>query len=754
MIAYYFPVTNYFCTAIAAGRFPFWLPGLLNGVPLYTDFQAALYYPLRWLLVLFVRDGALPVLAYQWYIVLHIVLGGLLMYGYLKSHRLQPLACGLGSLVFCLAGFSALHIIHNPMLKVYAWLPLQLWLVDKAVATRRAKYYAGVTLAILVSLCAGFPQTTLYDSYLVIAYWLYRRYRAWPVAIPRTFPALSRHLAGEAWRIAGVFGSVLLLGAILILPTFEHWQWSTRHAMEFSGAAAQSLPLRNLIQFAVPNFFGVANFTDQGANYWGADRGAAALGQLGDGPHCYTEFGAYAGQLALIALLAVVLYRRLWRTTPVLFFALGWAVAVWFMLGEHGGLFQVLYHGLPGIAFFRSPARMAGVANCCAAVLVAFVVHAFTRPSARVLRRVLFLGLGVYAVGYCGGRLAGIYPELHTAQLAATAQAQTLWSVTLFLGIVGALAALQGRHPMRRWLGGGLLLGLTFVDLYSAYGFFHRGRIHPDQYFDTNLSVVQAHAEYVQAHGPTRFAQISDGRYGQFVVDRNLPLIESTLETSQGYFDLMLRDTALIRQLTNLTALLDLQNVGILACQTSTPRQTYGLHRPSCLPRVKFYSAVRRYDSDAALLHDLDDGTLDYQQIVAVRADELGAALPPQGAGTNSATDRVELVQQTPEHYQIRYAVKSPGIIFVSESFYPGWQVTDAANRPLPLIRAFVAFKGIVITHPGQGTLDVRFRPRSFQLGAAITGVTALALMIFYRWRSRWEWPQAPPPSHLRDDPN
>src|SRR5262245_22457512 len=38
MLSWYYPAVNYFCVAIAEGRFPFWVSGLLNGVPLYTDF--------------------------------------------------------------------------------------------------------------------------------------------------------------------------------------------------------------------------------------------------------------------------------------------------------------------------------------------------------------------------------------------------------------------------------------------------------------------------------------------------------------------------------------------------------------------------------------------------------------------------------------------------------------------------------------------------------------------------------------------
>jgi len=161
LLRQYYPTANYFCTSIRAGHFPFWQPGLMNGVPFYTDLQVGLYYPFTWLLVLFVRDGTLPVLVFQWYIVLHFCLGGLGLYAFLKHHRLSPVACLVGSIIFCFAGFSALHVIHLPMVEAYAWLPIQFLLVDKIVTTRRAKYYAWLTLAILLSLLAGFPQTVL-----------------------------------------------------------------------------------------------------------------------------------------------------------------------------------------------------------------------------------------------------------------------------------------------------------------------------------------------------------------------------------------------------------------------------------------------------------------------------------------------------------------------------------------------------------------------------------------------------------------
>jgi len=731
MVSWYYPTLNYFCAAVAGGRFPFWLPGLLDGVPIYTDFQTAMYYPFRWVLVLFQHDGVLPVLVYQRYIVSHVLLGGLLMYGYLKSHRLGPLACWAGSVVFCLAGFAALHIIHFPMLKVYAWLPLQLWLVDKVVATRQPKYYAGLTAVIFISVCAGFPQTALYDSYLVIAYWLYCRYRDLPERAPQTLAVISRYFAGEGWRMAGVFGSVLLLSAVLILPTFEHWRLSTRETMGFPVAAGQSLPVRNLIQIAVPNFFGTSNCTPDDDNFWGNDPKSTGTTALKPGRIHYWEFGVYAGQLALLALLAVGCSWRAWGTSPARFFAVGWGLALWFMLGRYGGLFTVLYHWLPGVALFRSPARMAGVADCCAAVLVACLVEAVTGPVRLGLGRATAIGLGLYGLVSVSWLLWGtrIYPELRAATLAAFTKQEVWTAVLLFVGLAGSLWGLCQPRRLWRWTGSLVFVVLLVFDLYQAYGFFHQGEVAPFAYYNANHWAVDKYQDVTRHTGPIRFAQLENGRFGQVVIDRNLPLVERNFETPQGNFDLMLQKMAWFRQLTNATAMLDLQNVGLAVQRTSKTETITGEYRPNCLPRVAFYAAVKPYDSDAAILRDLDTGRLDYRRVLAVRTQEFSLALPVPPAGPPS---QVELLQQSPEHYQIRYHACTPGIIFVSESYYPGWEVRDETGQRFQQVHAFVAFKGIVIPKAGHGTLDVRFRPQSFLMGAAITGGTALGLIVFY----------------------
>ncbi|HET7710972.1 MAG TPA: YfhO family protein, partial [Thermoanaerobaculia bacterium] len=77
---------------------------------------------------------------------------------------------------------------------------------------------------------------------------------------------------------------------------------------------------------------------------------------------------------------------------------------------------------------------------------------------------------------------------------------------------------------------------------------------------------------------------------------------------------------------------------------------------------------------------------------------------------------------------RLRATMVHPGWVVVSNAAWKGWRARDANGRDLPLTTANHAFLGI---HVPQGEHDIRleYRPRSFELGAAISGVAALLLL-------------------------
>ena len=435
-----YPGVNYFCASVAHGRFPLWIAGVRDGMPFYSDIQLGVFYPPTWLLIPFAGSGALPAVVYQWFIVLHVLLGGALMYGFLRTHELRPVSCLTGAVTFCFAGFMSLHVIHPNMIQVCAWLPLQLWLV------RRGRF-VWLIPATLMSFLAGHPQTTVYTSYLVIAYWLLCD-RQW-----RTVP-----------KIAGVYLAVLALGAVALLPAWENFRHSGMPGRNVEAAGELSMPFRHLLTFAFPNFFGSVTESGTRVPFWGGEGPTTGKPGFQTLEHQYWEWGAYAGQVALVALVVLLAsWKGVKRRRDVVFFAGAWLMAAWFMLGRHGGLFQLAYHVLPGISLFRGPSKMACVADFAAAGLVAFAVDEVAAVNRLKLRwPVVVLGVA-YAI----------------AVVSASGDSQI--QVLIGCGLLAATFLAFRYAPVT-------LPVLVAVDLALAHGAFHKSAKSPTTYYADKLS--------------------------------------------------------------------------------------------------------------------------------------------------------------------------------------------------------------------------------------------------------------------------
>ena len=75
----------------------------------------------------------------------------------------------------------------------------------------------------------------------------------------------------------------------------------------------------------------------------------------------------------------------------------------------------------------------------------------------------------------------------------------------------------------------------------------------------------------------------------------------------------------------------------------------------------------------------------------------------------------------------------APGILVVSETWYPGWSVT-VDGKPAPLLRADHALRGVALP-AGHHAVEMRFRSRPTQLGLALAalGLLGLAGLLFRR---------------------
>jgi hypothetical protein len=740
----FYPGVNYFAASIHAGRFPLWFPGVHDGQPFYSDPQLAVFYPPQWILIPFVEHGRLPFVAYERYIVLHYLFGGLFTYAFLRQLKLIPIAALIGALVFCLSGFASLHIANIVLIQVYIWLPLQLLCVHRLTQRRDRWAWLGLVGAMLMSLLAGHQQTTVYGSYLVIGYWLYRCYCGRRGAGLTWSAATSQTILKDAPRLIGTCGLVLGLGAVMLIPAVENWSRTSRAHQSFENVADLSLPYHQLVTLLVPNFFGKTVDGDAPVAFWGYDphrlgMAARETAQTRPGFWQYWEFGAYPGVIFWLAVCLILFnWRRVEDKRTVGFFLMAWVFATWFMLGRYGGLLQVLARIIPGAGLFRGPAKMSCVATFAAVILSGYAVHLLSRRPPRMQYWPVLVPVACYSCVL----LALLLGEKHFAGGLRDADklewAQNETCFALAVAAVCALAAVAGvRSRSGPWQLACLyaMAAVSIADFYRVYGGFQCGRYSPDEYYPTTNHLFSVLEQYRAKLGPFRFGQIRDGQLTEeLATHRNQPCFQYFLEVPEGYTSFFADNVARFQAITNQEARFGIQNIqAVVTSQAGPHGEDWLTVSTNLLPRARFYRTTRVYNDRAELLGALERDRIDWRSEAAVCRDSGAWGGGAQG-GAGETNDAIRFVSHTPEEYCIEYNIGGPGIVFVSEAFYPGW-VTD--NPRMKLTEVFGAFQGIWMPEAGFGRVTVRFSPWILKMSIVITVLSVLVTVlvsIFGKW--------------------
>ena len=86
----------------------------------------------------------------------------------------------------------------------------------------------------------------------------------------------------------------------------------------------------------------------------------------------------------------------------------------------------------------------------------------------------------------------------------------------------------------------------------------------------------------------------------------------------------------------------------------------------------------------------------------------------------------VTMVNSDVNGYQFRVQASTPGILVVSQNFFPGWKAM-IDGRAAPVFRADHALTGIAVPE-GSYDLHFRFQPPTFKIGAWVSLLSALGL--------------------------
>ncbi|MGE5603117.1 MAG: YfhO family protein, partial [Nitrososphaerales archaeon] len=720
LVSFLFPTYRFAAAGLSQGAWPLWNPYLYGGAPHAGDIQAGFLYPPN--LVLFLANPQFPYRALQALSMAHVWFAGAGMYLLLaRGFSLRRVAAVAGALAFMFSDAFLTHFGNLNLNAALSWLPWIFWAYPLPRSLNPLRL-ALTAFLLALSITAGHIQATLF---IVLALAFYTLFALW---LRRDEPGPWRGAALALLGLGGVVLAAALLAAPILLPALQLAEASSRAAWDYHATAGYSLAPAQLVGWLVPGFFG------RGPQYyWGA------------WPR--VEVG-YIGVLTLVlAALGIALrYRKdgkvIWPWVALAGASFVLALGVYAI--PHGWLTL-----LPGFSQLRAPARFVYLTDFGLAALAAFGLDALLRL--RSARDDTALAAATRGLGWAAAIALGVVTPLAYLALLLVQDRDpaivnrvsiTLIAVVDFALLLGAsfLWLLAHRKGLGRpvtlaWLAAGLI----FFDLASLGAYQDLGGTDPSAGYRHD----QIAAFLTSQPGPFRIdtrTQIESLWQPDTALLYELedvggvanPLV---LADTGRYWEALGSRSTLLYDLLNVRYVLGKKdivldwNVFTLAFDGDPQLNVY--ENKNFLPRAFIVPAAQHQPTQDRVLEALKAPGFDPRQTAIILGAE-SQSVPAGGRGdvTNIKTGRNSL--------SFRTTTDAPALVFVSQVWYPGWQVwIDGKSAGEPW-RADYLFQAVSVPQ-GEHTVELRFTPPLWRIGwvlaAGVLLLVLLGILLMRRYR-------------------
>lgn len=740
LVSFLYPTYRFAAAQIQQWTLPLWNPHLYGGAPFISDIQAGFLYPPN--LLLFLLWPNFPYQAMQWLTIGHLYWAGLGMYVLLRTWHWrpdQPLsrpAALFGALAFQLSDPLLIHLGNLNLIAVLSWLPWCLAAYEQAL-TRRSRRWLGVAALLLaISTYAGHAQSTFYNALAIALYTLFHALGHFLIKENNKPPQGKWTAALRVYAAPFLLFSLLstLLTAPIVLPAFELTRFTERSSFTYQDTVAFSLAPTQAIGLLTPGFFG---------------RGPALHWSLW--ARVETPYAGVATVLLAMGALLLADQATRRRLVPWIGIALiGFVTALGIYAIVHGWLTALV----PLFGQFRAPARALILWTLGVAVLGAVgvdvtattlnqqgVVSRGLAAFQSMLQRGAFILLGLVMPLAYGALL--LTQESETAFLRASIAALAMTLVTFFwLGTWASFGLAWGGWLRSR--GQALtLVALLFFDLSATGAYTDISPSDPTRGFqqpelvaflrnDPDLMRIDTLTDISELWQPDTAALVGLQDVGGIANPLMLDHWRTLWATLGG------------RQ----TALYDMLNVKYVIVKDGTPLpegkfelafdapgelSIYRNHTP--LPRAWLVHEVQVVDSMAQAQAALQAPDFDPRQQAILGADQPLPTLAPA-----TAAEDVQITHYGSNQITLAVASSTPGLLVLSELWYPGWQATVNGSQE-PVLLANRALRAIPVPG-GQSIVVLRFTPFSWRLGLVAGGLGVCFLwLLTMPWRLRRRTP-------------
>ena len=703
---------------LSAGRLPLWNPYTFAGAPFWADVQSAVFYPPSLLTILLSAPWGFSLFALEIEAIAHFWLAATFMYLFIRDLTRNRAAAFIAALTFTFSGYLTGYPSQQlAILEADVWLPLILFFLHRTFMNSKSpdnkvafSYLLLAGIAWGLTVLAGHPQSALIVAYTSSAYFFFLWFTTHS-KLRFTFYVLFRPIAN--WLL--FIGTGLAVAAIQFIPAIEYTLLSVRAEGTYDNMSG-GLPITDIIQVLLP---GQVSF--------------------------YSPL--YIGIVGLILALWVIFAAP---NRYIIFWAAVAGITLLISFGGNSFVYSPLYLFSPGFSIFRGQERWAFAFVFSLSVLVGYGFNQLSiinyqllaptpnsRPSPQSLTKYLFFfALLLTFLFFYGLNDTGWTPASPFFDLLG---ASTLLIILLIL--TWLLWKFSSRlHPTIFTL---VTAALICFDLLSVNWTTNLSPQLPEE--QTQIPAAVEAIKHDAAQSPDEpYRVYNEFRlYDNYGVPFEIEDMWGASPLRPNRYDEFLAPPMPIErawELLNVKYVItwreELYVPSIIIHQEPAADGMTYVHRLETVgPRAWFATSTEIADDNTIL-----------QKITNPNFDRWNIALLE--ANTTYETQNSKFETQNPSniahtihhasHLSYNVTTPTPGLLVLSEPYYPGWQAT-IDGQASSILRANYILRAIPVP-AGEHIIELTFRPLSFTIGAVISALTVIVLVItFILWRMKRE---------------
>lgn len=712
----YIPWKNLGSEMIRSGQLPLWNPYNFAGTPLLANFQSSFFYPFGFI---FYFLPTFP--AWLFYIFLQPILGFFGMYLYLRLITKSKFSAVFGAVGFISTGFMLTWFDWGLVGHAAIWIGWLLFIIHKLFWDKRKTFKYLLPGAVSMAILAGYPQITMLIFLTVILY-----------ALISIVNLKEKRLSGII-MLFGLFSLGALVTLIQIIPSLELSMFSARNTGSSEIISSFSLPLPAFITIFAPDFFGNIAVN----NFWGV--------------HHYQEHLMYFGISILPFVLIAILNFK--KSIFIKFFLFLAFFSVIFVLPTPLinllGMIPVFSSGIPTRTLFLFETSMVILS---AIGLDLLILKKIKRKQILIVTASLLL---IYAGFWITLIFIGKYSSLITLEHLAVAKRNLLLPTAFMISSLFILIIFRFSR-IKRELALGILVLLVIFE--AGYFFNKFSPFAPPNYFFPEhplfndlkkMAKIDRVWGFKTGHIATNYDtyyrfQTTDGydslyisRYGEFL---------SSIRTGKYVGNLQRADANLPQEYSeNLLKITKLMGVSYYSHRftreqkKTDPMWTKFIKKievikddswpiskdPKTSPRAFLAGDYLTLLTKEEIINKVFDKKTDLSKTLILE-NKLKLSL-------DKATGSASFLEYLPNLVSIKTQSKGDNLLFLSDNYYPGWNVYVDGKKS-EIYRADFTFRAVYIPK-GKHIAVFKYEPVSIKIGALIT---LISLGVYLVWVGRY----------------